>query len=230
MACSGTALLCFTLFIYSYLTTLSISQTVQRLMIGWGWYWIMNWKGCGRKQSWPNLRYYPSICLEGLRKTTKYLRQGSRSPGRDLNLGSPEYEAGVLTIRPWRSYASYNTQGTTHSRSFGLFCIVAIVPLETADRTSTEVASTLLVLGVTVAGVYRRLLYRRCSEPLEHMAAVDRAVWARQTVHIYGARAWVVWTHLKEVCFRVPLVVCTTLFSFCLTVLIGWLIKSVVLQ
>jgi hypothetical protein len=25
----------------------------------------------GRKRSWPKLRYYPGICLEGLRKTTK---------------------------------------------------------------------------------------------------------------------------------------------------------------
>jgi hypothetical protein len=32
--------------------------------------WMMNWKGCGRKQPWPNLRYYASICMEGLRKTT----------------------------------------------------------------------------------------------------------------------------------------------------------------
>jgi hypothetical protein len=31
----------------------------------------MNWKGYGRKQSQPNLRYYPGICLEGLRKTRK---------------------------------------------------------------------------------------------------------------------------------------------------------------
>jgi hypothetical protein len=31
----------------------------------------MNWKGYGRKQSWPNLRYYPEICLEGLRETMK---------------------------------------------------------------------------------------------------------------------------------------------------------------
>jgi hypothetical protein len=39
-------------------------------------------------------------------------------------------------------------------------------------------------LGVAVAGVYRQL-YRRCSEPLEHMAPVDRAAWARvrETVH-----------------------------------------------
>jgi hypothetical protein len=31
----------------------------------------MNWKGFGTQQSWPNLRYYPGICLEELRKTTK---------------------------------------------------------------------------------------------------------------------------------------------------------------
>jgi hypothetical protein len=30
----------------------------------------MNWKGYGRKQSWPSLRYYPSIFVEELRKTT----------------------------------------------------------------------------------------------------------------------------------------------------------------
>jgi hypothetical protein len=32
---------------------------------------VTNWKGCGRKWPWPNLRYYPEICLEGLRRTTK---------------------------------------------------------------------------------------------------------------------------------------------------------------
>jgi hypothetical protein len=31
----------------------------------------MNWKGYGRKWVWPTLRYYPDICLEGPRKTTK---------------------------------------------------------------------------------------------------------------------------------------------------------------
>jgi hypothetical protein len=34
----------------------------------------MNWRGCGRKLSWPNLRYYPDIFLEVLRKATKILR------------------------------------------------------------------------------------------------------------------------------------------------------------
>jgi hypothetical protein len=31
----------------------------------------MNWKVCGRKRSWPNLRYHPGILSEGLRKITK---------------------------------------------------------------------------------------------------------------------------------------------------------------
>jgi hypothetical protein len=35
----------------------------------------MNWKGCGRKRSWPNFRYNTNICLEGLKKTTKVLCQ-----------------------------------------------------------------------------------------------------------------------------------------------------------
>jgi hypothetical protein len=38
------------------------------------------------------LRYYPSICQEGLSKTTKNLTQDSRSPARDLNPEPPEYE------------------------------------------------------------------------------------------------------------------------------------------
>jgi hypothetical protein len=60
----------------------------------------MNGKGCGKKQLWPNLRSYPGIYLEGLRKTMKTLSQDSQFPGRDLNPGPPEYEAGVLTTHP----------------------------------------------------------------------------------------------------------------------------------
>jgi hypothetical protein len=32
---------------------------------------IINWKDCGRKWSWSNLRYYQGICQEGLGKPTK---------------------------------------------------------------------------------------------------------------------------------------------------------------
>jgi hypothetical protein len=50
----------------------------------------MNWKGCGRKQSWTNSRYYHDICVEGLRKAAEVLSLESRSSARDLNLGPVE--------------------------------------------------------------------------------------------------------------------------------------------
>jgi hypothetical protein len=38
-----------------------------------------------------------SICLQGLKKTMKNLSQDSQSPGQELDLGVPEYEARMLT-------------------------------------------------------------------------------------------------------------------------------------
>jgi hypothetical protein len=73
----------------------------------------MNWKRRGRKRSWPNLRYCHGIYLEGLRKTTKNLSWDSRSPGRDLNPGPLEYEAGVLTTRLRRDITSFICIGPT---------------------------------------------------------------------------------------------------------------------
>jgi hypothetical protein len=40
--------------------------------------------------------YYPSICLEELKKTTKILSRDRWSAGPE----PPEYKAGILTIRP----------------------------------------------------------------------------------------------------------------------------------
>jgi hypothetical protein len=54
----------------------------------------MNWKGYGRKRSWPSTRYCPGICLEGPGKTMN-LSQDNWSPSRDLNPRPPEYEAAV---------------------------------------------------------------------------------------------------------------------------------------
>jgi hypothetical protein len=34
---------------------------------------------CGRNRSWPNLRFYPVICLDGLRKTAKNVSQDMKS-------------------------------------------------------------------------------------------------------------------------------------------------------
>jgi hypothetical protein len=78
----------------------------------------MNWEGCGRKRSWTNSRYYPGICLEGLRKTMKNLSQDSRSPGRDLNPGPLEYEAGVVTTRPRRSVYTAVYYQATHQVAY----------------------------------------------------------------------------------------------------------------
>jgi hypothetical protein len=46
---------------------------------------------------WPNLKYYPNICLVGQRKCMMKLRHYSESGCQDLNQGPPKYEVGVLT-------------------------------------------------------------------------------------------------------------------------------------
>jgi hypothetical protein len=42
------------------------------------WLMINEWEEYGRKRLWLNIRYYFDICLEGLRRTMKDLRQYSR--------------------------------------------------------------------------------------------------------------------------------------------------------
>jgi hypothetical protein len=42
------------------------------------------------EMSWPNLRYYPGICVEIMRKPTQSLSEVNRSPGRDFNPGPPK--------------------------------------------------------------------------------------------------------------------------------------------
>jgi hypothetical protein len=54
--------------------------------------WKMSCKGFERKRSWPDLRYYPGIRLEGPGKNHEKLWQDSRSPGRDLNPGPGKQE------------------------------------------------------------------------------------------------------------------------------------------
>jgi hypothetical protein len=63
----------------------------------------MNWKEFERKRPQPNFKALSRHLHGGLRKNTKNLSQDSRSPGRDLNPGFPEYEAGVLATRLRRS-------------------------------------------------------------------------------------------------------------------------------
>jgi hypothetical protein len=51
---------------------------------------VTNWKGRGRKRSWPDLRYYPDIWLKGLRKSGEIsVRLAALQV--EMNLGPPEY-------------------------------------------------------------------------------------------------------------------------------------------
>jgi hypothetical protein len=52
------------------------------------------------KQLWPNLRYYPGICLEGLRKTTDNRSQNSWYPDQDTNQAPPECKSKALLLQP----------------------------------------------------------------------------------------------------------------------------------
>jgi hypothetical protein len=52
-------------------------------------YITFNWKGCGMKQSWPALKY----CFRNVTGRARKL------PGRDLNPGPPEYEAGSMRLQ-----------------------------------------------------------------------------------------------------------------------------------
>jgi hypothetical protein len=72
----------------------------------------MNWKGCGRKWSWPNLRYYLGIFLEGLRNTTKVLSQDNRSLRRELNQKPLEYKEGLITTQLRRFGTKYEMVGS----------------------------------------------------------------------------------------------------------------------
>lgn len=49
----------------------------------------MNWERRGRKQSSRISRYYPSMCMDEVSKTTKILCQDSRPPGWESNLVPP---------------------------------------------------------------------------------------------------------------------------------------------
>jgi hypothetical protein len=71
--------------------------------------WVINWKGFVRKRSWPNCEVLSRHLPGRTEGNHENLSQDSRSPGRDLNPGCPEYE-GVLTAWPWRSVLSrWNT-------------------------------------------------------------------------------------------------------------------------
>jgi hypothetical protein len=58
---------------------------------------MVTWKGFGRRRLWHNLKVLSWYSPRRTEENYEKLRT-SRSPGQDLNLGSPECEAGVLSI------------------------------------------------------------------------------------------------------------------------------------
>jgi hypothetical protein len=77
---------------------------------------MMNGKGFGSKQSWPNLRYYARIRLERLRTTRKNTINTAGRQGRDLNPGPPEYEVGMLIALPRHSVSDLESYKLTFSK------------------------------------------------------------------------------------------------------------------
>jgi hypothetical protein len=61
----------------------------------------------GRKLTWPNTKELTRHSTDRTEENHEK-PQGSRSLGRNLNPGPPEYEAGVLTTRPRRSVSGYD--------------------------------------------------------------------------------------------------------------------------
>jgi hypothetical protein len=54
----------------------------------------MHWEGCGRKWSWPNLRYCLSICMKGLGKTTETFGQTNWFSVLAFETGTSEISCG----------------------------------------------------------------------------------------------------------------------------------------
>jgi len=62
--------------------------------------WTVNWRGYGRKCSWPNMKYSTEVFLEGLRNITETI--ASRvTVFQYVSLGPSIREAGEICIQPW---------------------------------------------------------------------------------------------------------------------------------
>jgi hypothetical protein len=69
----------------------------------------MDWKGCGRKQSWATKVLFQHMAGGTEEKKMRNLSQDNQSPGQDLNPRPPEYGAEVLTTQLQCSVLINNT-------------------------------------------------------------------------------------------------------------------------
>jgi hypothetical protein len=63
-----------------------------------GWLTDYEMEGISEKAVVTQSRHYSGVCEEILRKTTEYLSQDSRYPGRDSDPVPPEEESGTLPL------------------------------------------------------------------------------------------------------------------------------------
>jgi hypothetical protein len=77
--------------------------------------WIINWRGCERKQSWRNLWCYPGTHLEGLRGTIKKKKKSSRQ-----RVFVPRFESGTFRVRSTSGSHSFPTLSSDVKPQFSL--------------------------------------------------------------------------------------------------------------
>jgi hypothetical protein len=141
------------LFIYFGLLKDAVSSSdyrLQRRMIG-----LMNWKGYGKKPSWPNLRYYPGIFQEEMRKATKSLMIASSGPV--FIPGSPDNETGQLTNRPLRSVLSLVSASSYRPKSCSYPSDIHPVWPRTASGESHDVSYTAIQYSTSELSNWRPL-------------------------------------------------------------------------
>ena len=104
-----------TCFVFKSLTTLWVVQNI----------WCpLNWKGCGRRWSWRNVRHVPGIYLEGQRKKTKCIGHDDQPFGWDLNRAPPRSLWNFTARTPSLSLGQVERQ-----KNNAAFCTLTLIVL-----------------------------------------------------------------------------------------------------
>jgi hypothetical protein len=144
------------------------------------------------KRSWPNLRFYPSSCLQGLRKISKNLSQDSRSPGRDLNAGHAAYEAEVLTTRPWHTVF----RRTARPAGDVSICVGLYLARKSQDCNATycyvQRFCIRRIMKLEHLNAYMRIILKRILNKQGVRIGLDSSDWQQRT----GISGGLLWTQL----------------------------------
>jgi hypothetical protein len=113
---------CLILFMYLFIYDLFNDGVIRLDNIVSNHIMISELEGMYNKSPWPNLGFYPGICLEG---PQKYIGQGSSSLDWDLKPGPPKYK-GVLQAQLWCSTHNVSCIATTAEMGISppnVFCV-----------------------------------------------------------------------------------------------------------